>query len=171
MTWYCFSRPHALVGQRGQALTSTATSGSPLPLLAPSTTAATISSRYLVRVNPSISLASVSEGPTSRLDLSRFSRVVCFLSDESRLPGGPTQSHQLCYLLYGPRQCGSPTADPTGAGTTMEASRWDDTPRLTSRFVQPVLLDLAQELLPLGILGDIVGSRHACAPSWTVSLP
>lgn len=70
-------------------LTSTATSASPLPFDAPSTTAATISSRYFVSVSPSISLTSASDGPTRSEDLSRLMRVVCFLSDESSEPAGP----------------------------------------------------------------------------------
>jgi hypothetical protein len=72
-----------------QSLTSTATSASPLPFDAPSTTAATISSRYFVSVSPSISLMSASDGPTRREDLSRLMSVVCFLSDESSEPAGP----------------------------------------------------------------------------------
>lgn len=72
-------------------LTSTATSGSPF-FAAPSTTAATISSKYFVNVKPSISLINASVGPISSEDLSLFIRVVCFLRDESRLPGGPIDS-------------------------------------------------------------------------------
>lgn len=69
-------------------LASTATSGSPFPLLAPSTTAPTISSMYLVRVNPSISLMMGSAGPMSNSVRKRFSSVVCFLRDESSAPVG-----------------------------------------------------------------------------------
>jgi hypothetical protein len=60
-----------------------------LPFDAPSTTAATISSKYLVSVRPSISLMSASDGPTRSDDLSRLMSVVCFLREESRDPAGP----------------------------------------------------------------------------------
>ena len=70
-------------------ITSTATSVSPLPLLDPSTTAGTISSRYFVKDNPSISLISTSAGPAEIFVRKRLNRVVCFFSDESSSPGGP----------------------------------------------------------------------------------
>lgn len=74
---------------RRNGLTSTAASGSPLPLEAPSTTAPTISSKYLESVKPSISLMSASAGPTSNDDLSLLSRFVCFFNEASKFPGGP----------------------------------------------------------------------------------
>jgi hypothetical protein len=66
-----------------------AASGSPFPFPAPSTIAATISSRYFVNVKPSISFNNASGGEASRFVLSLLSRFVCFFSDESRLPEGP----------------------------------------------------------------------------------
>lgn len=114
-------------------LTSTATSGSPF-FAAPSTTAATISSRYFANVKPSISLINASAGPTKSEDLSLLMRVVCFLRDESRLPGGPIDNM-------------STRATQPGSKRT----------KLTPGIVEPVLLRYVEESCSPRILCDVVG--------------